>query len=168
MKNLISKRFLALGVVVSLFSLTACQKAETESNMLQSNNKDAEMSIVGSARNASSIKGLISESAATRMQETYKKNYTGKNYTEYVVYDVDDMEQYIKEIKKKYKSDKVYVYFGQYDNVTAPKPEYNGRVSVFFLGNNKITNSGNIRSQSLGDGTSIDGSNYLNHGSIWP
>ncbi len=168
MKNLISKRFLALGVVVSL-SLTACQKAETESNPLQSSNTDPEMNIVGSARNTrNSIKGLISESAATRMQETYKKNYKGNNYTEYVVFDLDDMEQYIKEIKKKYKSDKVYVYFGQYDNVTAPKPEYNGRVSVFFLGNNKITNSGNIRSQSLGDGTSLDGSNYLNHGNIWP
>ena len=99
MKNLISKRFLALGVIVSL-SLTACQKAETESNPLQSSSKDAEMNIVGSARNTSSIKGLISETAATRMQETYKKNYKGKNYTEYVVFDVDDMEQYIKEIKR--------------------------------------------------------------------
>jgi hypothetical protein len=60
------------------------------------------------------------------------------------------------------------VYFGQYDNVTAPKKEYSGRISVFFLGSNRITNSGNIRSQSVGDGTSVDGSNYLNHGSIWP
>ncbi|WP_439505260.1 hypothetical protein [Sediminibacterium sp.] len=167
MKNLISKRFLGLGVVV-LLSLTACQKAETESSMLQSSSKDAEMKIVGSARSTSAIKGLISESAATRMQETYKKNYKGSNYTEYVVFDVDDMEKYIKELKNKYKSDKLYVYFGQYDEVTAPKPEYNGRVSVFFLGNNRITNSGNIRSQSVGDGTSIDGSNYLNHGNIWP
>lgn len=167
MKNLISKRFLALGVIVSL-SLTACQKAETESNPLQSSSNDAEMNIVGSARSGSSIKGLISESAATRMQETYKKNYKGDNYTEHVVFDIDDMEQYIKEIKKKYKSDKVYVYFGQYDNVTAPKKEYNGRISVFFLGSNRITNSGNIRSQSVGDGTSVDGSNYLNHGTIWP
>ncbi|HLD51940.1 MAG TPA: hypothetical protein VJA82_01430 [Sediminibacterium sp.] len=168
MKNLFSKRFLALGVIASL-SFTACQKAETEANALQSNKKDAEMNVVGSAANASAINGLISESAAARMQETYKKNYSGKNFTEYVVFDAEDMEKYIKEIKKKYKSDKVYVYFGQYDEVTAPKPEYKGRVSVFFLGNNKRSNSGNFRSQDVGDGsTPGDGSNYLNHGTIWP
>jgi hypothetical protein len=168
MKNLFSKRFLALGVIASL-SFTACQKAETEANALQSNNKDVEMNLVGSAAKASAINGLISESAAARMQETYKKNYSGKNFTEYVVFDVEDMEKYIKEIKTKYKSDKVYVYFGQYDEVTAPKPAYKGRVSVFFLGNNKKSNSGNFRSQDVGDGsTPGDGSNYLNHGTIWP
>lgn len=168
MKNLFTKRFLVLGVIASL-SFTACQKAETEANALQSKNKDVEMNLVGSAANASAINGLISESAAARMQETYKKNYSGKNFTEYVVFDVEDMEKYIKEIKTKYKSDKVYVYFGQYDEITAPKPEYKGRVSVFFLGNNKKSNSGNFRSQDIGDGsTPGDGSNYLNHGSIWP
>ena len=166
MKNLLSNRLLALGVIASL-SFTACQKAETETNALQSNKKDAEMNVVGAA-NATTINGLISESAAARMQATYKNNYTGKNFTEYVVFDVEDMEKYIKEIKNKYKSDKVYVYFGQYDDVTAPKPEYKGRVSVFFLGNNKRTTSGNFRSQDIGDGSSVDGSNYLNHGTIWP
>ncbi len=167
MKNLFSKRFLALGVIASL-SFTACQKAETETNALQSNKKDAEMNVVGAAAKATAINGLISESAAARMQATYKKNYKGENFTEYVVFDVDDMEKYIKEIKNKYKSDKVYVYFGQYDAVTAPKPAYEGRVSVFFLGNNKKSNSGNFRSQDIGDGTTVDGSNYLNHGTIWP
>lgn len=168
MKNLFSKRFLALGVMASL-SFAACQKAETEANALQSNTKDAEMNLVGSASKTSAINGLISESAAARMQATYKKNYSGKNFTEYVVFEADDLEKYLKEIKKKYKSDKVYVYFGQYDDVTAPKPEYKGRVSVFFLGNNKRSNSGNFRSQDVGDGsTPGDGSNYLNHGSIWP
>jgi hypothetical protein len=166
MKNLFSKRFLALGVIASL-SFAACQKAETEANTLQSNKKDNEMNVIGSATKSTAINGLISEGAAARMQATYKNNYTGKNYTEYVVFDVEDMEKYIKELKNKYKSDKVYVYFGQYDEVTAPKPEYKGRVSVFFLGNNKRSNSGNFRSQDIG-GIPDDGSNYLNHGSIWP
>lgn len=165
MKNLLSKPLLTLGLIASL-SFTACQKAETEANTLQSNKQDAEMNLVGSAANSTAINGLISESAAARMQATYKKNYTGKSFTEYVVFEADDLEKYIKEIKKKYKSDKVYVYFGQYDDVTAPKPEYKGRVSVFFLGNNKRTTSGNFRSQAVGDST--DGSNYLNHGTIWP
>ncbi len=166
MKNLLSKRFLALGVIASL-SFTACQKAETETNALQSNKKDAEMNVVGAAA-TTAINGLISENSAARMQSTYKKNYKGENFTEYVVFDVDDMEKYIKELKAKYKSDKVYVYFGQYDEVTAPRPEYKGRVSVFFLGNNKTSRSGNFRSQDIGDGTTLDGSNYLNHGTIWP
>lgn len=169
MKNLLSKRFLALGVIASL-SFTACQKAETESNALQSNKKDAEMNVIGSAANASAIKGLISESAAARMQETYKKNYTGKNYTEHVVFNIEDLQKYLDQLKKTYNSDKVYVYFGQYDGVTAPSPSYNGRISVFFLGNNKRSNSGNFRSQNVGDRTGVpgEGSNYLNHGSIWP
>ncbi|MDP2422436.1 hypothetical protein [Sediminibacterium sp.] len=169
MKNLLSKRFLALGVIASL-SFTACQKAETESNALQSNKKDAEMNVIGSVATASAINGLISESAAARMQATYKQNYKGKNFTEYVVFDVEDMEKYIKQLKSKYKSDKIYVYFGEYDEVTAPKSNYKGRVSVFFLGNNKRSNSGNFRSQNVGDSTGVpgEGSNYLNHGTIWP
>lgn len=167
MKNFITKRFLALGVIAAL-SFTACQKAETQAELVQSNNEDAEMNLVGSAAKGSNIKGLISESAASRMQATYKQNYKGDNFTEYVVFDVEDMEKYIKQIKRKYKSDKVYVYFGQYDEVTAPQPSYKGRVSVFFLGNNKISSSGNIRSQATTDGTDTEGSNYLNHGTIWP
>jgi hypothetical protein len=168
MKNLFSKRFLALGVIASL-GFTACQKAETDANTLQSNKKDTEMNVVGSAANSSAIKGLISESAAARMQETYKKNFLGENYTEHVVFNIEDLQKYLNQLKKTYRSDKVYVYFGQYDDVTAPKPEYKGRVSVFFLGNNKRSNSGNLRSQDVGDGsTPSDGSNYLNHGSIWP
>jgi len=167
MKNLFSKRFLALGVIASL-SFTACQKAETEANALQSNKKDAEMNVVGAATTTTPINGLISESSAARMQATYKNNFKGNNFTESVVFDVEDLEKYIKELKNKYKSDKVYVYFGQYDAATAPKPEYEGRVSVFFLGNNKRSNSGNFRSQNVGDGVPGDGSNYLNHGTIWP
>lgn len=169
MKNLFSKRFLALGVIASL-SFTACQKAETEANALQSNNKDVEMNLVGSAAKASAINGLISESAAARMQATYKKNFKGDNYTEHVVFNIDDLQKYLDQLKKTYESDKVYVYFGQYDEVTAPKSSFKGRVSVFFLGNNKRSNSGNFRSQNVGDSTGVpgDGSNYLNHGTIWP
>lgn len=166
MKNLFSKRFLALGVIASL-SFTACQKAETETNALQSNKKDAETNVVGAA-NATAINGLISESAAARMQATYKKNFVGKNYTEHVVFNIEDLQKYLDQLKKSYNSDKVYVYFGQYDEVTAPNSSYKGRVSVFFLGNNKKSNSGNFRSQDIGDGTTVDGSNYLNHGTIWP
>ncbi|MBT9485738.1 hypothetical protein [Sediminibacterium sp.] len=166
MKNLFSKRFLALGVIASL-SFTACQKAETEANALQSNKKDAEMNVVGSAANATAINGLISESAAERMQKEYKENYEGDNYTEHVVFKISDLQKYLDQLKKTYKSDKVYVYFGQYDEVTAPNPSYKGRVSVFFLGNNKTSNSGNFRSQNTTDGPG-DGSNYLNHGTIWP
>lgn len=167
MKNLISYRFLALGIIASL-SFTACQKADTESNLMQSNKKDAEMNLVGTAATATAINGLISQGDAARMQATYKRNYSGKNFTEYVVFDLEDMEKYIKQLKNKYKSDKVYVYFAEYDNITAPKPNYEGRVSVFFLGNNKKSSSGNFRSQDIGDGTPGDGSNYLNHGTIWP
>jgi hypothetical protein len=168
MKNLISNRLLALGIIASL-SFTACQKAETESNLMQSNNEDAEMNLVGSAAKNVAINGLISEGNAARMQATYKKNYQGKNFTEYVEFDIKDMEEFIKQLKKKYKSDKLYVYFGEYDKITAPKASYDGRVSVFFLGNNKKSNSGNFRSQDIGDGgLPTDGSNYLNHGTIWP
>ena len=167
MKNLISKRFLALGVIASL-SFTACQKAETESNLMQSNNKDNEMNLVGSAA-AVSINGLITEDAAKAMQEAYQKKFGALTKTEYVEFDVKDIENFVKQIKSKYKSDKVRVYFGVYDEKTTTKRDYIGRTTVFFLGNNKKSNSGNIRSQNTGDpGDPTDGSNYMNHGSIWP
>lgn len=168
MKNLISKRFLALGVIASL-SFTACQKAETESNLMQSNNKDNEMNLVGSAAANVSINGLITEDAAKAMQDAYKAKFGSLTKTEYVEFDVNDMENFIKQIKNKYKSDKVRVYFGVYDNKTTDNQAYVGRTTVFFLGNNKKSNSGNIRSQNTGDpGGPADGSNYMNHGSIWP
>lgn len=168
MKNFISTRFLALGVIASL-SFTACQKAETESNLLQSNKKDNEMNLVGSANSTIAINGLITESAADKMQRIYKENYKGKKYTEYVEFNINDMENYIKQLKNKYKSDKIRVYFGEYDASTTTNTNYVGRTTVFFLGNNKKTNSGNIKSQNVGDGsTPEEGSNYLNHGSIWP
>lgn len=167
MKNLFSKRFLALGVIASL-SFTACQKAETEANTLQSNNKDAEMNLVGSANSTVAINGLITESAASTMQERYKANYKGNNYTEYVEFDINDMENYIKQLKNKYKSSKVRVYFGEYDATTTTNSKNIGRTTVFFLGDNKKAKNGNIRSQNVEDGLPEEGSNYLNHGSIWP
>lgn len=167
MKNLISKRFLTLGVIASL-SFTACQKAETESNLIQSNNKDNDMNLVGSAA-AVSIKGLISEDAAKAMQDAYQKKFGAQTKTEYVEFNVKEVDNFVKQIKWKYKSDKVRVYFGVYDEKTTTNPAYIGRTTVFFLGNNNKSNSGNIRSQNTRDpGNPTDGSNYMNHGTIWP
>ena len=167
MKNLISKRLLALGVIASL-SFTACQKAETETNPLQSNNKDNEMNLVGSAAAGISINGLISENAAEAMQNAYKAKFGSLTKTEYVEFDVNEMEKFIKQLKNKYKSDKLRVYFGVYDEKTTTNPNYVGRTTVFFLGNNKKAKNGNIRSQNAEDGLPGEGSNYLNHGTIWP
>lgn len=167
MKNLISKRLLALGVLASL-SFTACQKAETETNPLQSNNKDNEMNLVGSAAAGISINGLISENAAEAMQNAYKAKFGSLTKTEYVEFDVNEMEKFIKQLKNKYKSDKLRVYFGVYDEKTTTNPNYVGRTTVFFLGNNKKAKNGNIRSQNAEDGLPGEGSNYLNHGTIWP
>ncbi|MGL6068545.1 MAG: hypothetical protein ACRC0I_07295, partial [Sediminibacterium sp.] len=79
-----------------------------------------------------------------------------------------DLDNYIQQLKSQYKSDSVYVSFGVYDEKTAVNKKDIGRITVFFLGkNNNAVKKGDIRGQdvTLGDGS---GSNYLNHGSIWP
>lgn len=166
MKNLLTKHLTAITIFFLAITLIACQKDENASKLklAEANN---EMGISGSAVTGTDINGLITESAADRMKRKFNATYTNSNKTEYVSFSVKDIANYLDQLKKKYKSDSVYVSFGVYDEITAVDKKDIGRVTVFFLGKNNLSKKGDIRSQNDA-GTDPKGSNYLNHGTLWP
>jgi uncharacterized protein YoxC len=168
MKKIIINKSL-LAAVFSVLLFAACTKDENETAKLQSNTDDGELSIQGNAIGSVAISGLISKDAADRMQENFNKKFASSNGTEYVAFSVKDLGNYVQQLKSKYKSDSVYVSFGVYDEKTAVNQKDVGRITVFFFGkNNNPKNSGSIRSQERVDDGTDAGSNYFNHGNIWP
>ena len=158
-----------LGTLLIAMAITSCQKDQTETEMTQSSNSNDEMSIRGNAVAAADISGLISQESAERMRENFDRSYKSHNKTEYVAFSVKDISNYMHQLKSKYKSDSVYVSFGVYDEKTAVNKKDAGRITIFFMGKNKVSLKGNIKSQDevIDDGTG-SGSNYFNHGTIWP
>jgi hypothetical protein len=166
MKKVIRNKAVWLALALSA-TIIACSKDDNETAKLQSQSDAAELSVRGNA--AGAINGLISREAAERMQEAFEKKYSSANGTEYVAFSVKDLDNYMQQLKAKYKSDSVYVSFGVYDEKTAVNKKDIGRITVFFLGkNNNATKNGNIRGQEVLDDGTGTGSNYLNHGTIWP
>lgn len=165
MKKLLSNKCLWLALSLSA-TMMSCSKDDNDTAKLQNQSDNNELSVRGNA--AAPINGLISEDAAERMQEAFAKKYKSANSTDYVAFSIKDIDNYVQQLKAKYKSDSIYVSFGVYDEKTAVNKKDIGRITVFFLGkNNNSVKKGDIRGQDvlLDDGT---GSNYLNHGSIWP
>lgn len=158
------------AVLFALLFLAACTKDENETAKLQSESDDAEMNIQGNAVGAANINGLISKDAADRMQTAFNAKYGVSNGTEHVAFSVKDLNNYVQELKRKYKSDSIYVSFGVYDEKTAVNKKDVGRITVFFFGknNNPKKGTGNIKSQEAEDDGTGSGSNYFNHGTIWP
>ncbi|MDP1842362.1 MAG: hypothetical protein Q8K64_02990 [Sediminibacterium sp.] len=167
MKKYLTLKMLGLVTIITI-AISSCQKDATDASLTQSANAKDEMTVIGQAVKPSSISGLISEEAAEEMRENFGKTYKTKNETEYVAFSVNDMANYLQQLKAKYKSDSVYVSFGVYDEKTAVNKKDIGRVTVFFVGKNKVSVKGNIRSQDDVANPFDGGSNYFNHGSIWP
>ncbi|MGL4359747.1 MAG: hypothetical protein ACRCSM_04600 [Sediminibacterium sp.] len=165
MKKVFTNKGLWLVLALSA-AIISCSKNDTETAKLQNQSDNSELSVRGNA--ATPISGLISQETAERMQDAFERKYSSANATEYVAFSIKDLDNYIQQLKSQYKSDSVYVSFGVYDEKTAVNKKDIGRITVFFLGkNNNAVKKGDIRGQdvTLGDGS---GSNYLNHGSIWP
>ncbi len=163
MRKFLNYQLISAILFAAFISMSSCQK---DQEAVDSSTKASEVTKISSqAVNGANINGLISKQAAERMSEAFKNAYKNTNNTEYVAFNINDLSNYLEQLKTKYKSDIVYVKFGIYDEKTAVNQNDVGRVTVFFMGNNNNKLGGNIRSQSLED--SIP-SNYLNHGSIWP
>ncbi len=153
-------------MVLASLTLVSCEKAQEEAIDPTVENAVDEGNISAQAA-GNTIRGLISKEAAERMGEKFNETYKSKNTSQYVAFSIKDMGNYLDQLKRKYKSDSVYVSFGVYDEQTAVKKSDIGRVTVFFMGKNLKTKTGNIKSQAIDD-VMDDGSNYFNHGSIWP
>jgi len=167
MKKYFTMKF--LGILLVAAAVSSCQKDQGETSLTQTSSAQEEGSVSGQAVAANNISGLISEESGEGLRENYhNKNARSGNETEYVAFSVKDLSNYLSLIRSKYKSDSVYVSFGAYDEKTAVKKKDIGRTTIFFMGKNNVSKAGKIRSQDdfLDDGTG--GSNYLNHGTIYP
>ena len=163
MKKHLNSKLICVTVFTAFISMTSCQKDQEAAETSTSAREVTRIS--SQAVNGTNIRGLISKETADRMSETFNQTYKSTNSTQYVAFDINDMSNYLQQLKDKYKSDSVYVSFGIYDEKTAVNQTDIGRITVFFMGKNNTKPNGNIRSQSSDSDTL---SNYLNHGSIWP
>jgi hypothetical protein len=165
MKKYFNNKMLIITSLAIAVTLSACQKDQDVTDPTVENKFD-EGNISAQAAN-NTIRGLISREAAERMGEKFNETYKAENASKYVAFSIKDLGNYLDQLKRNYKSDSVYVSFGIYDEKTAVKKSDVGRVTVFFMGKNRNTKTGNIRSQAAED-VLDDGSNYFNHGTIWP
>lgn len=167
MKKYFTMKF--LGVLLIAAAVSSCQKDQGENSLTQTSSAKEEGSVSGQAVAANNISGLISEASGEELRENYYNKKRSGNETEYVAFSVKDLSNYLALIRSKYKSDSVYVSFGVYDEKTAVNKKDIGRTTIFFMGKNNVSKAGKIRSQDdvLDDGTGF-GSNYLNHGNIYP
>ena len=165
MKKYFNFRMLTVLIGIASLSLVSCQKAQEEANDPTVENTVNEGNISAQAT-GNTIRGLISKEAAESMSQKFSETYKSANTSQYVAFSTKDLNNYLDQLKRNYKSDSVYVSFGVYDEKTAVKKSDIGRITVFFMGKNMNTKTGNIKTQAA-DGLE-DGSNYLNHGTIWP
>lgn len=135
---------LLLSVVTTL--LVACQKEQD--GVTKETETEGGIAI---EIDASQIPGNITESEATKMAANYKRAKLNKS--EYVGFKVKDIENYLKVLKRN-GSDNIYVNFGMYDN---------GRLTVFFSGDKKAK-----KGNKQNDDDTKGGTDYLNHGGIYP
>jgi hypothetical protein len=166
MKKYFNNKILTLTMLAMVLTFSACQKEQEEATDPTVENTFDESKISGQAT-ANNIRGLITKDAAERMAKRFNETYKTSNTSQYVAFSTKDLGNYMDLIRKKYKSDSVYVSFGIYDAKTAVKKSDIGRITVFFMGKNNNTKTGNIKTQAADDQTD-ESSNYFNHGSIWP
>jgi hypothetical protein len=166
MKKNFNIRLLTVSIVFAGLTLVSCHKAQEDAIDPTKVENAVDEGNISAQAVGNSIKGLITKEAAESMSQKFNETYKSANTSQYVAFSIKDLGNYLDKLKRNYKSDSVYVSFGVYDEKTAVKKSDIGRITVFFMGKNLNTKSGNIKAQAV-DGID-DGSNYLNHGTIWP
>lgn len=101
-------------MAIASITLVSCQKAQEEVMDPTVENAVDEGNITGQAA-GNTIRGLISKEAAERMGEKFNETYKTKNASQYIAFSTKDLRNYMDLLKRKYKSDSVYVSFGVYD-----------------------------------------------------
>jgi hypothetical protein len=149
-----------LMVGLMVFALSACQK-EQNAATAQTNSVASESTVVGVA-GSGKYAGSIQPSYAAALASNFAHEYGTKTVS--VAFSAKDLVGFINNLQAKYKSDIIYVNFGRYgEGAPAVNPRDNGRLTVFFTGNNMPTTTGGRRS----DGVTAD-DEFLNHGGLVP
>ena len=167
-KLTLMKKFSFFGRPV-LFTLVvallfwACQK---EQNTVATDTPaGSESAVIHGVSGKGPFEGSIDGSYAAALAKNFADQYKDANQTLQVAFSAKDLSAFIVSLQAKYKSDIIYVNFGLYGKgAPAPNDNDNGRMTVFFTGNNLPNSSSGIKS----NGTDPSSDDYLNHGQIFP
>jgi hypothetical protein len=156
--SLIGKVAVSVSLVVCLMACQKQQEATTDAT--------TDATIVNNTM-GTDYSGKISRDDAQELADTFKKLMSDNNQTQYVAFNIKDLQKYLATLTNKYKADVVYVNFGVYNKNTTTDPSKIGRTTVFFSGNNtKKTGLSGIKTGN--DLDELDFSDYLNHGQVYP
>ena len=154
----------AFFVLVIAFLFMACQKEQ--SPVATDTPSGSESAIINGGGANGPFQGSISSSYAASLQKNFAEKYNDNNQTLRVAFSAKDLSAFIASLQKKYQSDIIYVNFGVYGiGATAPDPKDDGRMTVFFTGNNLPKSSA---ADARGNGLNASTDDYLNHGNIYP
>jgi amino acid transporter len=162
--SFLSSVFLLIVVVVFLF--VGCQK-ETATTEETNNVISTESPVVKGISGNSTLAGSISTAYAAALQANFKDKYGDNTYQ--IAFSAKDLSTFISKLQGKYKSDVIYVNFGLYgQGAPAVNWKDNGRLTVFFTGNNIKSNiSGSVKTDGISS-SDRDEDAYLNHGQMYP
>lgn len=154
-----------LLAVIALTAFSACQKEQSPSaNSASTGSETMQVGVAGAGNYA----GSINPGYASALASNYSSHYgSSQTQTQYVSFSAKDLESFIHNLRVKYHSDQIYVNFGVYgQGAPAVNSKDNGRLTVFFTGNNLPGNSSGSRSDNGMTTTSTD--EFLNHGELVP
>jgi hypothetical protein len=156
--SIVTSALLLFAVIGLLFM--ACQKEQAAVTTDEANSENTN---IKRTAGSGGFQGSIDGSYAASLARNFEKKYDEDNQVLRVAFSAKDLAAFIAGLQTKQSSDIIYVNFGVYGKgAPAPNPKNNGRMTVFFTGNNLQRSTGNQRT----DGTTSDES--LNHGDLLP
>ncbi len=152
----------ALTAVIVMVVFAACQKDQTTVTQETAAVSSEQTQLIGVTGSGGEV---VSGSYAAALQSNYYRKYNDDdNKPQYVAFDAATLSAFIAKLQSS-GSTKIYVNFGVYGKGSpAPNDKDNGKLTVFFTGSKVPTPSSRYR----GDGSSLDGEDFLNHGEMFP
>lgn len=151
-----------LTAVLVMVVFAACQKDQSPVTQDTAAVSSEQTQLVGVAGSSGEI---VSGNYAAALQSNYYRKFNDDdNKSQYVAFDAATLSKFIAKLQAS-GSTKIYVNFGVYGKGSpAPNSKDNGKLTVFFTGSKVPSPSSRYR----GDGSSLDGEDFLNHGEMFP
>ena len=151
-------------IAIAAVLFVSCQKDQSATPD-NTNANNTESRVVGTA-GTGTWAGSIPPSYAAALVANYNDKYDDRNQTQYVAFSINDLSEFLNNLKAKYKSDQVYVNFGVYGKGAKPVNDKDwGRLTVFFTGNKIPAPSSSKKTDGILDGLQDE---FLNHGGLVP